>query len=220
MSDVKLYLGDCLELMKGLQDHSIDAVITDLPYPREFEHLYGLVAKESKRVLRIGGSFLTLCGHYQLARILPDIAQHLKYRWVIKYDQPGAHARMAMGIIVTWKPMLWFVNEKLSPPRNVTDSAISGKRQKNSGHPWEQDLDYALWGIENLTDVGNTVLDPFMGSGTTAIACLQTNRNFIGMEKEKEYFDNAKLRIGQYKASLGETDRPLSNNLVQVRAFA
>jgi site-specific DNA-methyltransferase (adenine-specific) len=202
MTTVTLHLGDCLDYMRSMPAGSVDLIVTDPPYPKEFEHLYGAMAKEAKRVLRRGGSLVTLCGHYQLARILPDMAQHLKYRWIIKYDQPGSYARMAMGILVTWKPMLWFVNEALSPSRNVTDYAISSKRSKASGHPWEQDLDYALWAIENLTDEGDTVLDPFLGSGTTAIACKQTNRNFIGCEIDAGYFAIAERRIADAQTQL------------------
>ena len=197
MTDWQVITGDCLEVMATLDAGSVDAVVTDPPYPREFEHLYGATAQEARRVLRVGGSFLTLCGHYQLARILPDMAEHLKYRWIIRMEQPGSNARMAMGIIATWKPMLWFVNEKLSPARVVTDACVSRKRSKDSGHPWEQGLNYALWGIENLTNPGDLVLDPFCGSGTTGVACVQTGRRFIGIEIDPGYADIARARIAK-----------------------
>ena len=197
-----LYLGDCLPIMAEMEAGSVDLIVTDPPYPREFEHLYGLVAQQAKFVLRRGGSFVTLCGHYQLERIMPEIGKHLKYRWIVKLDQPGSFARMAMGILVTWKPILWYVNEALSPIRNVRDCAVSGKRSKDSGHPWEQDTDYALWGIENLTDINNTVLDPFMGSGTTGIACIGTGRRFIGVEIDEKYFEIAAKRIERAAAQM------------------
>lgn len=200
--DVSLFCGDCLEYMRGMEAGSVDAIITDPPYPREFEHLYGEMAKEAKRILRRGGSLVTLCGHYQLARILPAMSEHLKYRWIVKLDQPGSFARMAMGILVTWKPILWFVNDVLSPRRNVRDCAVSGKRSKESGHPWEQDTDYARWGIDNLTDEGDTIFDPFMGSGTTGVACVQTGRNFIGCEIDPGYFAIAEKRIAQAQQQL------------------
>ena len=190
-----LYQGDCLDILPTLEAGSVDAVITDPPYPKEYEHLYGLTAKEAKRVLRRGGSLLTLCGHYQILRVGAAMSEHLKYRWIIKLDQPGTHARMAMGIRVTWKPMLWFVNEALSPRRNIVDGCASRKRSKETGHPWQQDLDYALWGIENLTNPGDVILDPFMGSGTTGVACLNTGRRFIGIELDPGYFEIARQRL-------------------------
>ena len=192
---VQLYHGDCLEIMPTLDAGSVDLIVTDPPYPKEFEYLYGAMAKEAKRVLRRGGSLVTLCGHYQLARVLPDMAQYLKYRWIVKLDQPGSYARMAMGILVTWKPMLWLVNDAFTPLRNVTDCAVSEKRSKSNGHPWEQDLGFALWAIENLTDPGDLVLDPFLGSGTTGKVCQATGRRFVGIEKDAAYFEIAKRRV-------------------------
>ena len=197
-----LYLGDCLDYMRTMPDKSVDAVITDPPYKREYEHLYGEMAEGASHILRRGGSLVTLCGHYQLERIMPIMGKYLKYRWIIKLDQPGSFARMAMGILVTWKPILWYVNEALSPPRNVRDCAVSGKRSKSNGHPWEQDTDYARWGIENLTDIGDTIFDPFMGSGTTGVACMQLGRRFIGCEIEPTYYAIAEKRIAQAAAQI------------------
>lgn len=193
--NITLYKGDCIEYMKTMEPGSVDLIMTDPPYKKEFEHLYEEMAEGAKRVLRRGGSLVTLCGHYQLERILPAMGKHLKYRWIVKLDQPGSFARMAMGILVTWKPMLWYVNEVFSPIRNVRDCAISGKRSKSNDHPWEQDTDYALWGIDNLTDEGQVVFDPFMGTGTTMIACIMRNRVGIGCEIDDKYFDIAKKRI-------------------------
>ena len=49
--------------------------------------------------------------------------------------------------------------------------------------------------VKNSTKIGATVLDPFMGSGTTGVACKNLNRNFIGIELDKKYFDIAEKRI-------------------------
>ena len=49
--------------------------------------------------------------------------------------------------------------------------------------------------IENSSNIGDTVFDPFMGSGSTGVACKQLNRNFIGIELDKQYFDIAESRI-------------------------
>ena len=196
-----LHQDDCLNVLPTLAANSVDLIVTDPPYPKEFEHLYGAMAKEAKRVLRRGGSLVTLCGHYQMARVLPAIGEHLKYRWCVKFEH-DSYARMAMGILVTWKPMLWYVNEVLSPRRNVTDSVTGKKREKKSGHPWEQEMGYALWAIQNLTDLGDLVLDPFMGSGTTGVAALQEGRRFVGVELDPDYFTIAQRRIEAVQPAL------------------
>ena len=64
------------------------------------------------------------------------------------------------------------------------------------GHPapFPVELPYRL--IQLYSYQGDVVLDPFMGSGTTGVACQKTGRTFIGIEKEKKYFELAKERIG------------------------
>ena len=68
---------------------------------------------------------------------------------------------------------------------------IIGKKK----HPTEKPVDLMQIFIENSSNVGDTVLDLFMGAGSTGVACINTNRNFIGIEIDKEYFDIAKQRI-------------------------
>ena len=194
MSDIQLYHGDCLEVMKTLPDGCVDVVVTDPPYAKRYDYLYEILASESARLLRVGGSLVTLCGHYQLPHVLSTMSRYLKYRWIARWDH-SSYARLSMGILVSWKPVLWFVNKKLSPRRCIVDQIPAGKRSKSSGHPWEQDITYPNWAIEYLTDEDDTVLDPLMGSGTTGVACVHSNRNFIGIEIEKKYFDLAKQRI-------------------------
>ena len=62
-------------------------------------------------------------------------------------------------------------------------------------HPTQKPLSLILWHVGLTVDKGNLVLDPFMGSGTTGVACLNTGRRFIGIEKKQKYFDIACRRI-------------------------
>ena len=70
------------------------------------------------------------------------------------------------------------------------------KENKKTGHPAVFPLQLALDHVETWSNVGDTVLDPFMGSATTGIACQQTDRSFIGIEREENYFNIAKQRLG------------------------
>lgn len=65
----------------------------------------------------------------------------------------------------------------------------------NDLHPCQKPVPLMAWLVCELTTEGQTVLDPFMGSGTTAIACLRTGRNFIGIEKDPKHFATALARI-------------------------
>jgi DNA modification methylase len=64
-------------------------------------------------------------------------------------------------------------------------------------HPTQKPIGLMKWCIERYTSAGDTVLDPFMGSGTTGVACVQTGRNFIGIEIDPTYFAIAERRIAE-----------------------
>lgn len=78
----------------------------------------------------------------------------------------------------------------------------SNARQKGKVHPTQKPVPLFEYLIKTYTNEGETVLDNCMGSGTTAIACLNTNRNFIGFEMDKKYFDIANERINKRKQEL------------------
>lgn len=75
----------------------------------------------------------------------------------------------------------------------------TGKVEKGVAHPAMFPVQVPEYLIKMCSSEGGTVLDVFMGSGTTAIACINTNRNFIGFEKDKTYYDIANERIEQIK---------------------
>ena len=70
--------------------------------------------------------------------------------------------------------------------------------KKRYGHPTIKPLNIIKALIENSTKPGEIVLDPFLGSGTTAAACLKTRRRYIGFEKNPAYFETAEKRLREY----------------------
>ena len=80
-----------------------------------------------------------------------------------------------------------------SPIGDCRDFAIG--RDDKPDHPSPKPLNVMMWFIESITKPGDTVFDPFMGSGTTGVACLKLGRNFIGCELKTEYFAIAESRI-------------------------
>ncbi len=76
------------------------------------------------------------------------------------------------------------------------DGSLDGKIPiKKNKHPTVKPLSLIQYLIKLVSKEGAVVLDPFLGSGTTAIACVKLNRNFIGIEKEEEYVRIAKARL-------------------------
>jgi len=192
---VQLYRGDGLEFMAELADDSVDAVITDPPYARQYMPLYGAIARESSRILKRGGSYLAIVPHYSLPAILADVGQHLKYRWCISMWQgKGKHPRMAMGIEIMWKPIVWWVKGAWPQGRGFVRDGFENDEPNKSLHPWEQAIGWADFCLKFVPADG-VVIDPLMGSGTVGVACVQTGYDFLGCEIDEASFAIAKQRI-------------------------
>ena len=92
-------------------------------------------------------------------------------------------------------------NEGERFPKSILTFSQNWRRQ-DQVHPTQKPIDLMEWIIKTYTNEGETVLDNVIGSGTTAIACINTNRNFIGFENNGEYFDIAEKRINQHKQQI------------------
>jgi DNA modification methylase len=87
-------------------------------------------------------------------------------------------------------------------------------------HPNEKPLELMEWITDILSNTGDTILDPFMGSGTTGVACVRLNREFIGIEIEPKYFDIACDRISsELTRPALFTNKPQLNNRYRERLF-
>lgn len=199
-----LHLGDCLEVMKGLPDGSVDAVVTDPPYAETYNYLWEPLGRESRRLLIVGGSLITLLGHYQVPFVTSVLGQYLRYWWELAMVHRSYGARLpGKWVAVRWKPALWYVKERRvghECPLDCVDVTHIGTKAVGNikaNHEWGQPVEWFRHYIERLTPQTGTVLDPFMGSGTTGVACVQTGRNFIGMEIEPRYFEIAQKRIAE-----------------------
>jgi site-specific DNA-methyltransferase (adenine-specific) len=191
----QLYHGDCIEVMRSLPDNSVDAIVTDPPYPKQYLPLYYGMAREAKRILKDGGSLLTIAPHYALPDIISEFGKHLKYRWMCcMWQKSGGHPRMAMGVEVLWKPILWYVKRAHPQGRGFIADGFDNAPPDKKFHKWEQSSTWAEYCMKFVPE-GGTVLDPFMGAGTVGITAQQTGHPFIGIELDDHYFQVAKARI-------------------------
>jgi DNA modification methylase len=222
--ETRLILGDCLEVVKTLPDKSVDAVITDPPYgigfyyngkqeisntPEKYWAFMGPVYAESMRLLRPGGFF----AFWQAAPNFPHF-----WEWF----GSGIHIYAACKNFVQLRKtainygfdpvvMGYKDGEKLRPdkPKRSIDwfvantaGIISDTTRIEKGHPCPRPLDATLEIIDNFALPFGVILDPFMGSGTTGVACVQTGRDFIGIEIDPGYFAIAERRIKDAQAQL------------------
>lgn len=189
-----LIRGDCLEVLPTLR--GVDAVVTDPPYGVNFK--YGSHDDtrdgyedwccrwfdECSRVS--GGNILMSCG----AVNVPMWGRVRPFRWQIAWLKPAAMGRSPVGFC-NWEPMpMW--GRGSGDAVDVFTAAIVPDADVD-WHPCPKPLQ---WGRKAIKVVpGESVLDPFLGSGTTAVACLMAGREFIGIEKDSEYFRRACERI-------------------------
>lgn len=194
----KIICGDCLDVMKKIPDNSIDAIITDPPYERKYSYLYPAIAEQASRVLKPGGSFLTIIPHYNVPEIMEKVTKYLKFRWMCcMWQDIGHHKRMLVGIEVMWKPIAWWTKGTFVRNfRGYVRDGFSNSAKEKDLHKWQQNLD---WGdfCMYFVEPGNIVLDPLIGSGTIAISCIKKQVSYIGIEKEEKYCDIARRRIDE-----------------------
>lgn len=205
-----LYLGDCLEIIPALE--GVEAVITDPPYGIGVS--LGVTSDGGDGGMwankKIDGDHSTEVRDRMLAltssvKTQAIFASHKTpalegFKTLLVWDK-GAHTG-AGNLAMPWKPCFEFVWVKGEWDGDRTSAvlrfnAIAGcVGARNDGfryHPTEKPLDL----MSHLTSRcrAGTVLDPFMGSGTTGLACLRTGRNFIGIEKDPDYFETACSRL-------------------------
>jgi site-specific DNA-methyltransferase (adenine-specific) len=183
--------GDFRDVLTDIGD--VDAVITDPPYGRDYLPLLGDLAKWADQALSPDGILAVLFGQ----TYLPDVYQYLEgyrpYRWTMAYLTPGAgYASHTARVQSNWKPVLIYGGG----PRfaDVLSSTGTDAGAKDL-HYWGQDYGAFHTLIERLTRPGQTVADPFCGSGTTLLAAHALGRHAIGSDIDADHVSTARERI-------------------------
>ena len=193
--DVDLRLGDFEEVFKDIPDGSIDCIITDPPYPKEFIEVWSKLSRVAKRVLKPNGYCVAYSGQMYLPEVMNRMCENLDYYWTFAvYHEGQTQIVNGINLMCRWKPVLIFQNGKKKIENTFQDYFISEQREKN-GHDWQQSKSGVAYLIEMFTKKGDTILEPFAGSGTTMIAAREKGRNVIGAEIDEKTFNIAKALI-------------------------
>lgn len=194
----RMYVGDFRERLNEIPDGSVDLILTDPPYPREFQELWSDLAKHATRILAPQGILCALSGKIQLPEVMGRLGEHLNYGWIYSQPLPGSHSRiMARQILQAWKPWLAYSNGAWPSGRidwhpDVLDPSARAK----GNYRWQQDPDPARMLIDALCPEGGTVLDPFTGTGSYGVIAVDMGRQFIGVEADGDRYAQAVKRIG------------------------
>lgn len=205
---VQLYLGDCLEILPELEAGSVDAVVTDPPYgidfdygdahddnPEDYEALMAAFISAAQPLVGDGPMFVW--------QAMPNADKW--HRWF----PPGFRIFAACkgfvqyrptGMQYSWDPVIFWGKIDKKPSVYNKDyheqrKAPFGKNRKRIPHPCPRPLEQVQEVVVRATNEQDIVLDPFMGSGTTGVSCINTGRRFIGIEIDPGYFEIAVRRI-------------------------
>ena len=197
---VQIRHGDFREVLSDLRGQ-VDAIITDPPYPAEYVALFGDLARIAAELLKPSGVLVVMTGHLYLYEYMTLLNQHLRYRWICTYHTDGAKATVHVARFgQAWKPLLVYVRHNAENLRFVCSDYFSGARGNSDGvektlHHWQQSLDGFIQIVERFTEPGELVVDPFLGSGTTAVACLRLGRQFVGCDTDAGAVAIARRRV-------------------------
>lgn len=173
-----------------MPDKSIDVVVTDPPYGINVaiwdtrapsNDYFDEIFRISKNQVIFGGNYFNL----------PKTES-----WLIWYKQPflknQAHAELCW---TSYAFKMKVFHYRYAGNCEGYPGKLKVDYKKKSVHPTEKPLEVMRYIISNFTNEGDVVFDPFMGSGSTGIACKNLNRKFIGIEKDEKYFEIAKQRL-------------------------
>ena len=199
---IKLILGDCLEEMPKLA--GIDAVITDPPYGIGDKIQGGSGSgwsNQRKASADKRDEWDAATPTKEVFDLMLSLSETCCFWGGNYFDLP-----VSRGWLIWVKPERNFSMSEAELAWTNKDAPMRvfecHRSDSNREHPTQKPLSLMEWCILKLTNEGDTILDPFMGSGTTGVACVRTNRNFIGIEKDPDYFAIAEKRIAAAQPAL------------------
>lgn len=226
-----VYSMDCIEGMKQLDDNSIDLIVTDPPYKtitggkgngknsvrpkgmldgnrKLFKHQNNIKIKdwigELYRVLKDGSHCYIFTNSLNLKEMLNESEKagfklHNILIWEKNNCTPSQYyMKNCEYVLFLRKGKAKWINDIGGSKTVHKFNNVIG----NKLHPTQKPLDLLQFYIENSSNEGDIVFDPFMGSGSTAVACIKTNRNYIGFEVDEEYISIADERINTCKENI------------------
>ena len=199
---ITIYHGDCLDIMPRLIDAGVkvDAVVADPPYGVSL----GIKAN-NQRFNRTQYESMDDTPDYVERICVPAIraavamarcgvvTTGVKNMWL--YDKPShvgsAYYPCATGCnswgFSNWQPLFYYGKDPFGGSGSLHDSFKSTEPAERNGHPCPKPIGQTVWMVNRVSRNADTILDPFLGSGTTAVACIRTGRKCLGIEISEKY---------------------------------
>ncbi len=214
----KLYQGDCLEIMGGIKDKSVDLIVTDPPYLMDYQSNrrkkedrfdkikndkgnYMLIQdylEECHRIMKDNTAIYCFCSWHNIDFFKNEFEKHFKLKNILVWNKNNHGTGDLKGSYAPKHEFILFGHKgrTLLREKRIADVIDCPKISSNKlTHPTEKPQDLLEIFIKQSSDVGSIIFDGFMGTGSCGIAAKKLNRNFIGIELDEKYFNIAKNRL-------------------------
>ena len=198
--------GDFREVLDCVPDKSVDLIVTDPSYIRKdgqfLDLWYGLSEVAARLLKPETGLLLAYSGKFCLPEAINALSEHLRYLWTaaVLYESfPDTIHRLRFKTY--FKPLLIYCSRDAEYQPHQTQYWFKdiitgdGYRGLKAHHPWEQGVSEAEYVIGNLSYENDLICDPFLGSGTSAIAAKRLNRRFVGCDVDRDAVNTTLSRL-------------------------
>ena len=168
---------------------SVDHIITDAPFTREYLSCFEHLARRASEWLKPGGSLVVMCGQFYLPEGITALAKsRLMYRWTFRCEMKGGPcpAIYERHIFPRWKPISWYVKGNCDDLEWTDDVIEGGNHDDRRYHRWGQSEAQFEEIVRRASLPGQIILDPFCGGGTTGVAVLRLGRQFSGIDIDEK----------------------------------
>jgi len=211
MLESGFYNMDCMDGMAQFPDKFFDLCLTDPPYGVNLpyntyndteENWYKLMTRAVPEMIRV--SKMAIFPSCQIKR-LGWFYANFPPDWIMCWNKGSTGCAGHIGFN-DWEPLLVYGKSKSNLFMHDVINITPNEKMGNHNHPCPKPLSWAKWIISRATAKGDKVIDPFTGSGTSAIACHQLQRQFWGFELDPDYFNAATERLNKVKAQVSMTE--------------
>lgn len=208
---IDLRLGDCLETMKAMPDKSVDLLLTDIPYngvnrkssglrnldkglADELDIPLNILIPEFMRITK--GSGYVFCGWEQISKIISIVRREGLSNRLCCWRKTNPSPMNGQSIWLSGAEYcVYFKNKNATFNAHCKNVVWDFPCGRGKVHPTEKPIKLFKYLVNVSSNENDMVCDPFVGSGTTGVACKELGRNFIGIEIDPKYFEIAQRRI-------------------------
>lgn len=175
------------------EPESYDLVLTDPPYPKEYLPLWSDLSEVASEVLKPSGFVVALAGKRHLPKEIERLGEHLDWYWTLSIPyEDGRKIEPNTKAVSTFRQVLVYQKPPYRNDKTTFQDTIEGSEREKNRENWQQSTRAFEELLDRFTEPGDRVLDPFMGTGSTLVACRSMGRHGTGIEIEEDRYQVAR----------------------------